>query len=102
MLQTGASFAVYEPTLRGQKDKNENQNTKNVPLPCIPCVRPKEEILYGAKHKLHRSPFTSTRFQAILKPSAPAGDPKILLICLTIGVNKGPHIWTLGAGSIMC
>jgi hypothetical protein len=45
-MRVGASpFAVFKPTLRRQKDENQNDNTQYIPLPGISGVIPKKQLL---------------------------------------------------------
>src|SRR6267142_1561771 len=46
--------AVIEPTLGRQKNKNQNQYTKNVPLPGCARISPKDRFLCCVEYKTHR------------------------------------------------
>lgn len=38
-------FAIRKPTLWRQKDEDQNEHAKDVPLPGIPWIRPEKSLL---------------------------------------------------------
>jgi hypothetical protein len=55
MLGWRAPFAIHKPAFWAQENKYEDQNTKDIPLPCIPCVRPKKTLLDNSQNEVHLS-----------------------------------------------
>jgi hypothetical protein len=48
------AFAIGKPAFWGQKNKDENEDAKNVPLPRVSGIGPKEGVLDQTKNKAHR------------------------------------------------
>jgi hypothetical protein len=44
MRHGGPSFATFKPAFWRQKDKNQNNNAQNIPLPTAPGVIPKKQL----------------------------------------------------------
>jgi hypothetical protein len=44
MRRYPSPFAVFEPAFRRQKDKNQNDDAQNIPLPSVSGVIPKKEL----------------------------------------------------------
>jgi hypothetical protein len=47
MRHADPPFATFKPAFWRQKDKNQNDNTQNVPLPTAPGVIPKKYLFQG-------------------------------------------------------
>src|ERR1700687_321036 len=96
MPQGPASFAANEPGFWAQEDKHQDQDTKDIPLPRIPGVRPQKRLLNNIEKLIHRlRPFKSNS-QTTYRYS----QRWILIACRTY-VNVD-YIWTETAGSTIC
>jgi hypothetical protein len=46
-------FATVEPAFRRQKNENQNDYTKKIPLPGVSCVIPEEDLLECGNQASH-------------------------------------------------
>jgi hypothetical protein len=53
MHHTLGSFATRKPAFWCQKDEDQNDHTQKIPLPRIPCVIPKEDLLKRGEQASH-------------------------------------------------
>src|SRR5262252_8892504 len=53
MSSTTLPFAVCKPCFGGQEDERKDKNAKDIPLPCIPFVRPEERLFDCLENVTH-------------------------------------------------